>query len=63
MPTEMKNSPMSSPLKGSMSASSSCRYSESASSTPAMNAPSAGLRPTAEVRTARPERQRAAPRR
>ena len=35
MPTAMKNRPSSKPLKGSMSASSSLRYSLSASSTPA----------------------------
>ena len=40
IPTEMKNSPSSKPLNGSMSASSSWRYSESASSTPARKAPS-----------------------
>ena len=40
MPTAMKNSPSSRPLKGSMSASSSWRNSDSASSTPAMKAPS-----------------------
>ena len=40
MPTEMKNRPSSRPLKGSMFASSSWRYSESARSTPARNAPS-----------------------
>ena len=40
MPTAMKKSPSSRPLNGSMSASSSWRNSESASSTPARNAPS-----------------------
>jgi len=45
MPTAMKNSPSSRPLNGSMSASSSWRYSESASNTPARNAPSAMDRP------------------
>ena len=40
MPTAMKNSPSSSPLKGSISASSSWRNSLSASSTPARKAPS-----------------------
>ncbi len=39
MPTAMKKSPSSSPLNGSMSTSSSIRYSDSASSTPAMKAP------------------------
>src|SRR4051812_12939353 len=46
IPTEMKNKPNSNPLNGSMSASSSCRYSESASSTPARNAPSDMDNPT-----------------
>ena len=46
MPTAMKKSPSSRPLNGSMSASSSWRYSLSASSTPAMNAPSAIESPT-----------------
>ncbi|MDT4828760.1 hypothetical protein FQZ97_621570 [compost metagenome] len=46
MPTAMKNSPSSRPLKGSMSVSSSRRYSLSASSTPARKAPSAIDRPT-----------------
>ena len=41
MPTAMKNSPSSRPLNGSRSDSSAWRYSESASSTPAMKAPSA----------------------
>ena len=40
MPTEMKKNPSSSPSNGAMSASSSWRYSEPDSSTPAMNAPS-----------------------
>ncbi len=39
MPTLMKNSPSNRPLNGSMFDSSSCRYSESASSMPARNAP------------------------
>ena len=46
MPTAMKKRPSSKPLNGSMSASSSWRYSLSASSTPARNAPSAIERPT-----------------
>jgi hypothetical protein len=46
MPTAMKNSPSSRPLKGSMSVSSSRRYSLSASSTPARKAPSAIDRPS-----------------
>ncbi len=41
IPTAMKNRPSSRPLNGSMLASRSWRYSESASSTPARNAPSA----------------------
>ena len=45
MPTAMKNRPSSSPLNGLICDSSSCRYSESASSTPAMNAPRPGLSP------------------
>ncbi|MCK7496163.1 MAG: hypothetical protein MZW92_38440 [Comamonadaceae bacterium] len=45
MPTEMKNSPSSRPLNGSMSVSSAWRYSELASSTPARKAPSAIDRP------------------
>ena len=40
MPTAMKKRPTSSPLKGSTSASSWWRYSESATITPAMKAPS-----------------------
>ena len=46
MPTDMKNSPSSRPLNGSMSASRAWRYSESASSTPARKAPSAIDRPS-----------------
>ena len=46
MPTAMKNSPSSRPLNGSMSVSSSRRYSLSASSTPARKAPSAIDKPT-----------------
>ena len=45
MPTAVKNSPSSRPSKGAMSALISCRYSESASSTPAMKAPSAADSP------------------
>ena len=41
MPTAMKKRPISRPLKGSMSVSRACRYSEPASKTPARNAPSA----------------------
>ena len=52
MPTAMKNSPSSRPLNGSMSVSSSRRYSLSASSTPARKAPSAIDRPTACISAA-----------
>ncbi|MNP76961.1 hypothetical protein D3C76_1742960 [compost metagenome] len=41
MPTLMKNRPSSRPLNGSICASSSWRYSESASSRPARKAPRA----------------------
>ena len=54
MPTAMKNRPSSRPLKGSMSASSSLRYSLSASSTPARKAPSAIDRPTITIKYAMP---------
>ncbi len=54
MPTEMKNSPSSRPLKGSMLASSSWRYSESASSTPARKAPSDIDSPTATISSETP---------
>ncbi len=54
MPTARKNSPSSSPLNGSMSVSSAWRYSESASSTPAMKAPSAIDRPTLCISSAMP---------
>ncbi len=52
MPTAMKNSPSSSPLKGSRSVSSSRRYSLSASSTPARKAPSAIDSPTDSISAA-----------
>ena len=52
MPTAMKKSPSSKPLNGSMSVSSSRRYSLSASSTPARNAPSAIDSPTACISAA-----------
>ncbi len=52
MPTAMKKSPSSSPLNGSMSVSSSRRYSLSASSTPARKAPSAIDMPTACIKAA-----------
>ncbi|MNV79835.1 hypothetical protein D3C71_1734040 [compost metagenome] len=54
MPTLMKNSPSSRPLKGSIWASSSCRYSESASSRPARNAPRAIDTPTSSISHAVP---------
>ena len=41
MPTAMKNTASRRPSNGAMSASIWWRYSQSASSTPAMNAPSA----------------------
>lgn len=49
MPTAMKNSPSSKPLNGSKSASRAWRYSDSASSTPARNVPSAMDMPTAFI--------------
>ena len=52
MPTAMKKRPRRSPLNGSMSVSSSRRYSLSASSTPARKAPSAIDRPTAFISAA-----------
>ena len=52
MPTAMKKSPSSRPLNGSTSASSSWRNSESASSTPARNAPSDIDRPIASITSA-----------
>ena len=52
MPTAMKKRPRSRPLNGSMSVSSSRRYSLSASSTPARKAPSAIDRPTAFISAA-----------
>jgi hypothetical protein len=54
MPTAMKNSPSSRPLNGSMSVSSSRRYSLSASSTPARKAPSAIDRPSHCISIAMP---------
>ena len=45
MPTDRKNSPSRIERNGSTSLSSSCRYGDSASITPAMNAPSATDRP------------------
>ncbi len=54
MPTDMKKKPSSSPSNGSMSACNSCRYSESDSSTPAMNAPSDMDSPASLARKAVP---------
>ena len=51
-PTEMKNNPSRRPLNGSMSASSSWRYSLSASTTPATKVPSAGDSPTCSMSSA-----------
>ena len=59
-PTAMKNRPRSSPLNGSMSLSSSWRYSLVASTTPARNVPSAGDRPTALISSAMPTTSRSA---
>ena len=53
-PTEMKNRPSSRPLNGSMSLSSSWRYSLSASTTPARKVPSAGDSPTCCMSSAMP---------
>ncbi len=46
MPTAIKNSPSNNPLKGSILASNSWRYSESANKTPAKNAPNDIDKPT-----------------
>ncbi|KAG1085109.1 hypothetical protein G6F40_014285 [Rhizopus arrhizus] len=54
MPTAMKNRPSSSPLNGSICASSSCRNSESDNSTPARKAPRLGLRPASCMNQAVP---------
>ena len=54
MPTAMKNTASSSPSNGAMSASIWWRYSESASSAPAMNAPSAADSPAASMTRATP---------
>ena len=51
-PTAMKNTASSRPLNGSMSLSSSCRYSLLARTTPARKVPSAGLSPTCVIRSA-----------
>ena len=48
-PTVMKNSPKSSPLKGSRSVSNSWRNSLLASTTPARKAPRAGDKPTTVI--------------
>ena len=53
-PTAMKNTASSSPLNGSISLSSSCRYSLFASTTPARKVPSAGLSPTWLISSAIP---------
>ena len=54
MPTVMKNSPSSTSWNGRMSVSTWCLYSVSDTSMPAMNAPSARLRPASSVSQARP---------
>ena len=54
MPTAMKNKPSSKPLNGSMSVSNSRRYSLSANSTPAKNAPSAIDKPINCISVAMP---------
>ena len=54
MPMVMKNSPSSTSWKGRMSVPTWWRYSVSDTSTPAMNAPSARLRPASSVSQARP---------
>src|SRR5208283_4420240 len=54
MPTEIKKNPSSSPSNGAMSASSSWRYSDPDSSTPAMNAPSDGDSPPSVANVAAP---------
>ncbi len=54
IPTAMKKSPRSKLLKGSISASSSWRNSESARSTPARKAPSEGDRPIFSMMSAAP---------
>ncbi len=54
MPTEMKKNPSSSSSNGAISASSSWRYSDPDSSTPAMKAPSDGDSPAAETSSAVP---------
>ena len=60
MPTAMKKSPSSSPSNGAMSASIWWRYSESASSAPAMKAPSAADSPAASMTSATPTTVRSA---
>ncbi|MNS80800.1 hypothetical protein D3C72_1144960 [compost metagenome] len=54
MPTLMKNNPSSRPLNGSIWASSSWRYSESANSRPARKAPRAMEIPTSSINQAVP---------
>ncbi len=53
-PTEMKNRPKRSPLNGSMLVSNSCRYSLSASTTPAKKVPKAADKPTSCIASAIP---------
>jgi hypothetical protein len=53
-PTDTKNNPSSNPLKGSIVTSISRRYSVSANSSPAMNAPSAIESPLAAAISAAP---------
>ncbi len=53
-PTEIKNSPSKSPLKGSISVSNSCLYSLSASTTPARKVPNAADSPTSCIASAIP---------
>ncbi|MNL12160.1 hypothetical protein D3C87_1330220 [compost metagenome] len=60
MPTPMKKSPSSSPLKGSMSLSKACLYSELASSTPARNAPMAIDNPASSRRKPNPNTKKSA---
>ncbi len=54
MPTDMKKKPSSRPSNGSTSACSSCRYSDSASTTPAAKAPRDRGRPAAPASAAAP---------
>ena len=54
IPTEIKKSPKSRPLKGSMEISNSCRYSESANNTPAIKVPIAIEKPRVSIKIAAP---------